>query len=148
MILPDLNQMDDIFLTIEEDDGTETECQLICLFEHKDHAYAALTPVGDVLDEVYLFAATVEDQGDEFEFTIENIEDDELLDELGDVFTSIMENAMEDEDEDVPDINEDLKGASIDTAGKDDGESHERVLTGEDDESYWDQFINKKLEDI
>ena len=151
MELPDLNDLDDIFLTIEEEDGTETECQMICLFEYNDRAFAALTPVDEAINEAYLFAAIVDQQGDEIEFTIENINDDELMEEVSQVFTSIMEQAAEaeddDEDEDIPDITEDLKGISIEPTVNN-GESHERTIVGNDDEAYWDQFINKKLEDL
>ncbi|MBR6228728.1 MAG: DUF1292 domain-containing protein [Eubacterium sp.] len=151
MELPDLNEMEDIFLTIEEEDGSETECQMICMFEYNENAYAALSPVDDTLNEAYLFAVTIENQEDEFEFTISNIEDDDLLEEVGNVFTSIMQQAAEaeaDEDGDIPDISEDLKGVSIDTNANQSGESHERTISDSDDESYWDQFINKKLEDL
>ena len=146
MQLPDLNELDDIFLTIEEDDGSETECQLICLFEHKEKAYAALTPVDENIAEAYLFAAEIEAQGDELEFTISNIDDEALMEELGEVFTSIMEEA--EADEGIPDISEDLKGISVSTEDPD-PESHQRIISpGNDSDSYWDQFINKKLEDL
>ena len=136
MELPDLNDLDDIILTIEEEDGTQTECQVICIFEHKDKAYAALTPTDDEIAEAYLFGLTYEEQGDEVEFTIDNIEDDALLEEVGQVFETIMAQAAED-DEDLP------EGVTIESTGK----SHQ-VVVGDDDEAYWDQFINKKLEDI
>ena len=86
MELPDLNEMEDVILTIEEEDGTKTECQVICMFEYEDRAYAALTPTDEDIAEAYLFAVTLEDQGDEVEFTIENIEDDALLEEVGQDF--------------------------------------------------------------
>ena len=119
MDLPDLNELDDVIVTIEEENGTQTECQVICMFEYEDKAYAALTPTDDEIAEAYLFGVTFEDQGDEIEFTIENIED-----------------------EDLPD------GVSIDSNDADDGESNRATLPGDDDDAYWDQFINKKLEDI
>ena len=123
MELPDLNEMEDVILTIEEEDGTETECQVICMFEYGDRAYAALTPTDENIAEAYLFGVTFEDQGDEVEFTIENIDDDELLQEVGQVFESIMEEANAEEE------------AQADPSG--DG-----------DDSVWDEFINKKLEDL
>ena len=147
MELPDLNELDDIIVSIEEDDGTETECQVICMFEYEEKAYAALTPTDPNNDDAYLFGVTFEEQGDEVEFTLENIADDELLEELAEVFTSIMEQAAEDGDGtegsiELPD------GVVVEPAAGGDAESHERVVSGGDDESYWDQFINKKLEDI
>ena len=141
MDLPDLNELDDVIVTIEEENGTQTECQVICMFEYEDKAYAALTPTDDEIAEAYLFGVTFEDQGDEIEFTIENIEDEDLLAEVGQVFESIMAEATGG-DEDMPD------GVSIDSNDADDGESHRATLPGDDDDAYWDQFINKKLEDI
>lgn len=142
MELPDLNELDDIIVTIEEDDGSETECQVICMFEYDEKAYAALTPTDENIAEAYIFSVTFEDQGEEMEFTLENIDDEELLAEVGEVFTSIMGQA--DEDEALPD------GVSIDKPGisLNPQDSHNAVISDGDDDSYWDQFINKKLEDI
>ncbi|HAK58489.1 MAG TPA: hypothetical protein DCP06_05865 [Lachnospiraceae bacterium] len=137
MELPDLNEMDDIIVTIEEDDGKQTECQVICMFEYDNRAYAALTPTDDDIEEAYLFGVTFEDQGDEVEFTLENIDDDELLEEVGGVFESIMAEATGDDDE-LP------EGVTIDPV---DSGSHERVISDGDD-AFWDQFINKKLDDL
>ncbi len=137
MELPDLNEMDDIIVTIEEDDGKQTECQVICMFEYDNRAYAALTPTDDDIEEAYLFGVTFEDQGDEVEFTLENIDDDELLEEVGGVFESIMAEATGDDDE-LP------EGVTIDPV---DAGSHERVVSDGDD-AFWDQFINKKLDDL
>ena len=133
MEIPDLNEMEDIIVTIEEDDGTETECQVICMFEYDERAYAALTPTDEDAEEAYLFSVTFEDQGDEMEFTLENIDNDELLEEVAKVFESII---GQDEDE-LP------EGVSIDS-----DDSHKSIISDGDDDSYWDQFINKKLEDI
>jgi len=138
MELPDLNEMEDVILTIEEEDGTETECQVICMFEYEDKAYAALTPTDENIAEAYLFGVTFEDQGDEVEFTIENIEDEELLEEVGHVFETIMNEA---DDDDLP------EGVTIDPP-QGGADEHTMQLTGDDDEEYWNQFINKKLEDI
>ena len=90
MELPDLNDMDDIILDIEEEDGTTTECQVIAMFEYDDAAYAALTPTDENIAEAYLFAVEFEDQGDEVEFTLSNIDDPKLLEEVGGVFESMM----------------------------------------------------------
>jgi hypothetical protein len=141
MELPDLNDLEDIIVTIEEEDGTETECQVICMFEYEDNAYAALTPTDENIAEAYLFGVTIEDQGDEMEFTIENIEDQSILEEVSQVFESIMAEANEDED--LP------EGITIEPVKSDtDAASHERKIAGGDDDAFWDQFINKKLEDL
>ncbi len=138
MELPDLNELEDVILTIEEEDGTKTECEVICMFEYDDKAYAALTPTDENISEAYLFGVTFEDQGDEIEFTIENIEDEGLLEEVGQVFESIMADAMGDDD--LP------EGVVIDDEPK--GDPNTFKVDSDDDEEYWNQFINKKLEDI
>lgn len=138
MDLPDLNQLDDVIVTIEEEDGTETECEVICMFEYEDKAYAALTPTDDEIAEAYLFEVSFEDQGDEIEFTIQNIEDEQTLAEVGQVFESIM--AEELGDDDLPD------GVVIDAEGGSD--AHERVISDDGDDAFWDQFINKKLDEL
>ena len=142
MELPDLNELEDLIVTIEEDDGSETECQVICMFEYDEKAYAALTPTSEDSEEAYLFSVTFEEQGDEVEFTLENIDDDDLLAELAEVFSHIMEESGETADEALP------EGISIEPPAGGNGESHNRVISGADDDSYWDQFINKKLDDI
>lgn len=138
MELPDLNQMEDIILTIEEEDGTQTECEMICMFEYDERAYAALTPTDENNNEAYLFHVTFEDQGDEIEFTIDNIEDEDLLEEVGQVFESIMAEQNGDDGDGF--VIEEEEGTPID--------SHMSIEKDDEDDAFWDQFINKKLEEI
>lgn len=133
MELPDLNDMDDIILDIEEEDGTTTECQVIAMFEYDDAAYAALTPTDENIAEAYLFAVEFEDQGDEVEFTLSNIDDSKLLEEVGGVFESIMEQV--DDDGELPD---NIEIGTDDSSDEADG----------DDDSQWDEFIHKKLDEL
>lgn len=133
MELPDLNEMDDIILDIEEEDGTTTECQVIAMFEYDDAAYAALTPTDENIAEAYLFAVEFEDQGDEVEFTLSNIDDPKLLEEVGGVFESIMEQV--DDDGELP------ENIEIDTDDSSEGADG-------DDDSKWDEFIHKKLDEL
>ena len=133
MELPDLNEMDDIILDIEEEDGTTTECQVIAMFEYDDAAYAALTPTDESIAEAYLFAVEFEDQGDEVEFTLSNIDDPKLLEEVGSVFESIMEQV--DDDGELP------ENIEIDTDDSSQGPDG-------DDDSQWDEFIHKKLDEL
>ncbi|MCR4605310.1 MAG: DUF1292 domain-containing protein [Eubacterium sp.] len=133
MELPDLNEMEDVILTLEEEDGTETECQVIAMFEYDDAYYAAVTPTDENIAEAYLFGVEFEDKGDEVEFTLTNIEDQNLLEEVGAVFESIMEQADDDE---LP------EGVEIETESKYASESDD------DGDDQWDEFIHKKLEDL
>ena len=134
MELPDLNDMEDIILDIEEEDGTTTQCQVIAMFEYEDAAYAALTPTDDEIAEAYLFAVEFEDQGDEVEFTLSNIDDQKLLDEVGSVFESIMEQV--DENGEIPRIEADTDDRYASESDDDDGDDQ------------WDEFIHKKLDEL
>ena len=123
MELPDLNEMDDVILEIEDENGTKIECQVIAMFEYEDEAYAALTPTDEDNNDAYLFRLQIEDQGDELEFTLDNIDDEEKLEEVGQVFTQILEQAGEDDDEDS-------------------------YASDDEPDDEWDEFIHKKIEEI
>ncbi len=86
---------EEIIVNLELEDGSEIECQVICIFEYGDDNYAALTPTDESIEEIYFFGLEMEDLGEETEFTLSNIEDDDLLEELSDVFDELM-----DEDDD------------------------------------------------
>ena len=86
---------EEIIVNLELEDGSEIECQVICIFEYGDDNYAALTPTDESIEEIYFFGLEMEDLGEETEFTLSNIEDDDLLEELADVFDELM-----DEDDD------------------------------------------------
>ncbi|MCH5251377.1 MAG: DUF1292 domain-containing protein [Lachnospiraceae bacterium] len=82
---------EEIIVNLELEDGSEIECQVICIFEYGDDNYAALTPTDDSIEEIYFFGLEMQDLGEETEFTLSNIEDDDLLDELADVFDELMD---------------------------------------------------------
>ena len=86
---------EEIIVNLELEDGSEIECQVICIFEYGDDNYAALTPTDESIEEIYFFGLEMEDLGEETEFTLSNIGDDDLLEELSDVFDELM-----DEDDD------------------------------------------------
>ncbi|MCH5264965.1 MAG: DUF1292 domain-containing protein [Lachnospiraceae bacterium] len=103
----ELELEEEIILNLELEDGGEIECQVECIFEYDGNHYAALIPTDEMLEERYFFGVEMEDKGEETEFTLTNIEDDDLLEELS--------------------------------------EAYEEAEDG--DESEWDEFINKKLDD-
>lgn len=122
----DTDDIEEIIVTLELEGDGEVECEIICIFEYDNKDYAALTPTDESVEELYFFGIEMQEAGGEVEITLENIEDDELLEELGVAFDALMNDEDSDEIE-----------AAI---GMDDEEEDE-----EDDDSRWDEFINKEL---
>ena len=131
----DYSPLEDAVLTLEDEDGNETEVTMQCIFEYDDQDYAAMIEEDEEEPSVYFFslhAKKTKKKEVEFEFT--PVEDDDLLEDLLDIFQQIINEEAEDEDEG-------LEGISID-GGEQDSDDDE----DDDDDSKWDQFINKKLD--
>lgn len=75
-------------ITLNYDDGTSEECEVIGVFGHDGSDYIALGPVEDE-DDVYLYRYH---EGDDETFSIAEIEDD-LFDSVAETYTQIMEEA-------------------------------------------------------
>ena len=63
-------------VTLEFEDGDSLECEVVCTFiveEYPDADYAAVCPLDESLDDVYIYGIR-ELPGDEF--TLDDIEDD------------------------------------------------------------------------
>lgn len=123
----DTDDIEEIIVTLELEDEGEVECEVICIFEYGESDYAALTPTDESIEELYFFGVQMEEQGDEVEMTLENIEDEELLKELGEAFDQLMNEDEEDE----------LEAMLPEDKDTDDDD---------DDDSKWDEFITKKLD--
>lgn len=124
----DTDDIEEIIVTLELEGEGEVECEVICIFEYGDSDFAALTPTDESIEELYFFGIQMEEQGDEVEMTLENIEDDDLLEELGQAFDQLMnEDGQEDELE-----------AML--------PQEEESTDDDDDDSKWDEFITKKLD--
>lgn len=123
----DTDDIEEIIVTLELEDEGEVECEVICIFEYGESDYAALTPTDESIEELYFFGVQMEEQGDEVEMTLENIEDEELLEELGEAFDQLMNEDEEDE----------LEAMLPEDKDTDDDD---------DDDSKWDEFITKKLD--
>lgn len=124
----DTDDIEEIIVTLELEGEGEVECEIICIFEYGDSDFAALTPTDESIEELYFFGIQMEEQGDEVEMTLENIEDDDLLEELGQAFDQLM-NEDEQEDE--------LEAMLP---------QEEESTDDDDDDSKWDEFITKKLD--
>ncbi|MBQ1396700.1 MAG: DUF1292 domain-containing protein [Eubacterium sp.] len=84
------NQPDEAeFITLEYDDGTVVECEIMGIFDVEGKDYIALIP-DDGSDDVYIYAYE-EKENDEFE--ILDIEDDALFERVAAEFDAIMADA-------------------------------------------------------
>ena len=84
------NQPDEAeFITLEYDDGTVVECEIMGIFDVDGKEYIALIP-DDGSDDVYIYAYE-EKENDEFE--ILDIEDDALFERVAAEFDAIMADA-------------------------------------------------------
>ena len=94
----DTDDIEEIIVTLDLEDDGEVECEILCIFEYGDSDYAALTPTDESVEELYFFGIQMEEQGDDVEITLDNIEDEQLLEELAAAFEQIM---SEDEEDDL-----------------------------------------------
>ena len=125
--MADINyeELEDLTLTMEDEDGTTTECELQFVFEYDGQDYVAFCEAENETGEFYFFSIDGETNAKgETELEIAPVEDDALLEQLVDVLQQIIDSEMSD----------------IDVEDEDDAEEDE-------DDSIWDEFINKKLED-
>lgn len=123
----DTDDIEEIIVTLDLEDDGEVECEILCIFEYGDSDYAALTPTDESVEELYFFGIQMEEQGDDVEITLDNIEDEQLLEELAAAFEQIM---SEDEEDDLE--------AMLPEEEEEDND--------DDDDSKWDEFITKKLD--
>lgn len=75
------------FITLEYDDGTELECEILGVFEAEDKEYIALLPQDDS-DDVYIYG--YKETGDD-EFELIDIEEDAEFETAVAVFEELME---------------------------------------------------------
>lgn len=125
----DAEDIEEIIVTLEIEGEGEIECEIICIFEYDGKDYAALTPTDESVEELYFFGIQMEEEdGDEVEISLENVEDDDLLQELATVFDQL----MGEEDDGLE--------AMVDMDGSDDEEE-------DAEDAKWDEFITKKLDE-
>ena len=82
-----------MYVTLEYDDGTEIETEVMGIFEVDGKEYIALIP-DDGTDDVYLYGYA--DTGDD-EFDLIDIEDDDEFDKVVKEFDVLMADAYEEE---------------------------------------------------
>ena len=80
-------------ITLEFEDDTKVDCEVMGIFDYKDKDYIALIP-DDGTDDVYIYGYQEFDDGT---FELEDIEDDKLFKEVAAEFESIMNEDDEEE---------------------------------------------------
>lgn len=89
-------------LTLVDDEGQEHEFEIIDELENDDGRFMALVPTQQSVEELssdaetYYIFEVVEEDGEEL---LQEVEDDELLDKLADIFENRFHEAYYDEDE-------------------------------------------------
>ncbi len=79
------------FITLDYDDGTSVECEVMGVFDHDGKDYIALIPQDDS-DDIYIYG--YQEVGDD-EFELIDIEDDELFGKVVEEFDAIMASEEE-----------------------------------------------------
>ena len=90
----------DILVTLELDDGSELECQILTIFEVDEQDYIALVPAEENEDEEeceVIFYRYFEDE--EGNPSLENIEDDDEFERITDRFDELLDEQDYDERE-------------------------------------------------
>ena len=93
----DLDDIEEMTVELEMEDGTILECEVVYIFEWNGDNYAALTPVDESIEEVYFFGIEIEDNGDEPEITLLQIEDEDVLEAITDAFDEMLDEEEWDE---------------------------------------------------
>ena len=93
---------EDMFVTLDLDNGTQAECQVITIFDVSGQDYIALLPVDENENpnsegEVYIYRYAEDKDGNP---SLSNIEDDEEYEAVADRFDELLDEAeFEDETE-------------------------------------------------
>lgn len=129
----DYDALSDLTLTLEAEDGSEVNLEMLYIFEYDDVDYAAFTEQDNPEPVIYFFTLTIggpAEGEEEAEITFECVEDETLGNELLAIFQKLADAEAEEGD-----------GIEIETEDDDDEEAED------EDDSKWDQFIHKKLDD-
>ena len=86
---------DDMFVTLDLDDGSSVECQILTIFEADGRDYIALLPLDENSDsnedgEVFIYRYSEDAEGNP---SLENIEDDDEYEVVSDRFDELLDEA-------------------------------------------------------
>lgn len=96
------NEDTDILVTLDLDDGSQVECEILTIFTVNEQDYIALIPLddkGDVNDEgeVYIYRYDEDEEGNAI---LDNIQDDDEYEAVSDRFDELLDEAEFEEMED------------------------------------------------
>ncbi|MCM1257400.1 MAG: DUF1292 domain-containing protein [Roseburia sp.] len=96
----DSNDDEDILVTLDMDDGTQVECEILTIFEVKTQDYIVLLPLdekGNANAEgtVYIYRYFEDKEGNPF---LENIDSDEEYEAVEERFDELLDEAEWEED--------------------------------------------------
>ena len=85
---------DDMFVTLDLDDGTQVECEILTIFEVNKQDYIALLPLPEEgeeeSEEVFIYRYSEDEEGNP---TLDNIEDDDEYEAVADRFDELLDEA-------------------------------------------------------
>ena len=86
---------DDMFVTLDLDDGSSVECQILTIFEAEGRDYIALLPLDENGDEnehgeVFIYRYSEDEEGNP---SLENIEDDDEYEVVANRFDELLDEA-------------------------------------------------------
>lgn len=96
------NEDDDILVTLELDDGTQAECEILTIFTVDEQDYIALLPLDEKGEpnedgEVFIYRYFEDEEGNP---SLDNIQDDDEYEAVADRFDELLDeeefDAMED----------------------------------------------------
>lgn len=90
-----LPEEEDIYVTLDMDDGSQVECEIITIFELEDQDYIVLLPLDENGDEntegtVYIFRYYEDEEGNP---SLENIQSDEEFEAVEEKFDEMLDEA-------------------------------------------------------
>lgn len=96
------NDDNDILVTLDLDDGSQVECEILTIFTVNDQDYIALLPLDDAGEaneegEVYIYRYSEDEEGNP---SLDNIQDDEEYEAVSDRFDELLDEAEFDAMED------------------------------------------------
>ena len=91
---------EDICVTLDMDDGTQVDCEIVTIFDVNDQDYIVLLPLDEDGEEneegtVYIYRYFEDEDGNP---SLENIQDDEEYEAIEERFDELLDEAEFDED--------------------------------------------------
>lgn len=85
---------EEMFVTLDLDDGTQIECEILTIFEVNKQDYIALLPLPkdgeEESDEVFIYRYSEDAEGNP---SLDNIEDDDEYEAVSDRFDELLDEA-------------------------------------------------------